>query len=42
LLLRYNTPARRRQRWTHSVNQTGITVKKRWTRATNVDKSRLW
>ncbi|WP_201558070.1 asparaginase [Psychrobacter sp. 72-O-c] len=29
LLLRYDTPARRRQRWTHSVNQTGITVKKR-------------
>ncbi|MEC5209216.1 L-asparaginase [Psychrobacter sp. PL15] len=29
LLLRYDTPARRRQRWTHSVNQTGITIKKR-------------
>lgn len=27
LLLRYDTPARRRQRWTHSINQTGITVK---------------
>lgn len=29
LLLRFDTPARRRQRWTHSVNQVGITIKKR-------------
>lgn len=29
LLLRYDTPARRRQRWTHSVNQAGTTIKKR-------------
>lgn len=29
LLLRYDTPARRRQRWTHSVNQSGTTIKKR-------------
>lgn len=29
LLLRYDTPARRRQRWTHSVNQASTTIKKR-------------
>lgn len=29
LLLRYDTPARRRQRWTNSVSQTAITIKKR-------------
>lgn len=29
LLLRYDTPARRRQRWMHSVNQTETTPKKR-------------
>lgn len=29
LLLRYDTPARRRQRWTHSISQTGTTIKKR-------------
>ncbi|WP_367103620.1 asparaginase [uncultured Psychrobacter sp.] len=28
LLLRYDTPARRRQRWTHSVNQLGTTLNK--------------
>lgn len=29
LLLRYDSPARRRQRWTYDVNQTSITIKKR-------------
>ena len=29
LLLRYDSPARRRQRWTHTINQSGITIKKR-------------
>ncbi|MGP5549432.1 asparaginase [Psychrobacter namhaensis] len=29
LLLRYDTPARRRQRWLNSINQTGTTIKKR-------------
>ncbi len=29
LLLRYETPTRRRQRWTHSINQTNTTLKKR-------------
>ena len=29
LLLRYDTPARRRQRWTHTIAQAGITIKKR-------------
>lgn len=28
LLLRYDSPARRRQRWTHTVNQTSTTVRK--------------
>ena len=29
LLLRYESPGRRQQRWTHSVNQTSTTIKKR-------------
>ncbi len=29
LLLRYDSPTRRRQRWTYDVNQTSITIKKR-------------
>lgn len=29
LLLRYDAPARRRQRWAHNVNQAGTTIKKR-------------
>ena len=29
LLLRYDTPARRRQRWTHTVSQTSTTTKNR-------------
>ena len=29
LLLRYDTPARRRQRWTYDVNQTSTTIRKR-------------
>ena len=29
LLLRYDTPARRRQRWLNNVNQAGTTIKKR-------------
>lgn len=29
LLLRYDSPARRRQRWTYDVNQTSTTIKKR-------------
>ncbi len=29
LLLRYDSPARRRQRWTYDVNQTSIMIKKR-------------
>ncbi|WP_350558976.1 asparaginase [Psychrobacter sp. CAL346-MNA-CIBAN-0220] len=29
LLLRYDTPARRRQRWIHNVNQMGTTIRKR-------------
>lgn len=29
LLLRYDTPAQRRRRWTYSVNQAGTTIKKR-------------
>ena len=29
LLLRYDSPARRRQRWLNNISQTGITIKKR-------------
>ncbi len=29
LLLRYDSPARRRQRWTYDINQTSTTIKKR-------------
>lgn len=29
LLLRYESPARRRQRWSHNINQLGTTIKKR-------------
>ena len=29
LLLRYDSPARRRQRWLNNVNQAGTTIKKR-------------
>lgn len=30
LLLRYDSPARRRQRWSNNVSQAGTTIKKRW------------
>ena len=29
LLLRYDSPARRRQRWLNNINQTGTSIKKR-------------